>query len=136
MAEVTKVTERDYYEDIKVIAEGADRQDIVDFADKKIGQLIAKAEKAKARAAKAREKGDELRSAIFAVLTAEPQTIDEITAAVDFDEVTRGKVVPRLGQLAEQGAAVKEMIKVDGSSRKVVAYKLAPEIAEDEADAE
>ena len=124
MAE-TKVTKREYFERIIEIAEAAGATDIADFARKQIKQLEAKAEKAKERAAKTKAEGDALREAVQAVLTEDYQTIDAITEQVDFEDVTRAKVVARLTQLVKNNIAEKEMVKVEGASKKQTAYKLA-----------
>ena len=76
-----------------------------------------------------------MEQAVAAVLTAELQTVDEIVAQVEGEEVTRAKVVARLKKLTDAGVAVKDSVKVEKSKR--VAYRLADatdEVAE--ADAE
>lgn len=123
MAE-TKMTKKDWFEVIKGIVEASDNENAagaVEFIDKQMELLAAKAEKAKERAAKTKAEGDEMRAAVQAVLTEELQTIDEITAQVEGEEITKAKVTARLTQLVKAGLVEKETIK-DGS-RKVMAYR-------------
>ena len=83
-----------------------------------------KAEKAKARAAEKRAAGDELRGVIKSVLTDEFQTADAITSQIDGEDVTRAKVIARLGQLVKNGEAEKTDVKTD-DNRTVKAYRIA-----------
>lgn len=96
-------------------------EDIADYISTTINQLDAKAAKAKERAAKNKAEGDEAREAVAAVLTEKLQTADDITAMVDFPEVTKSKVVARLGQLVKAGVARKELVKAE-DGRKLMAY--------------
>ena len=126
MADV-KMTKRDWYEVIKGIVEASDvenQAEIVEFIDKQVALLDAKAEKAKERAAKTKAEGDELRAAVQAVLTDEYQLADAIVAQVEGEEITKSKVVARLTQLVAAEVAVKDTIKAE-DGRKLVAYKLA-----------
>lgn len=126
MAE-TKMTKKDWFEVIKGIVEASDNENAagaVEFIDKQMELLAAKAEKAKERAAKAKTEGDEMRAAVQAVLTEELQTIDEITAQVEGEEITKAKVTARLTQLVKAEVATKDTVKT-ADNRKVTAYKLA-----------
>lgn len=126
MAEV-KVTKKEYFEEIKVIVEGAEvenKEDLIAFIDKQLETLANRAEKAKERAAKNKAAGDELRAAVYAVITDEFQTADEITAQVEGEEITKAKIVARLTQLVNAESIVKEVVKTD-DGRKLTAYKLA-----------
>lgn len=137
MAEV-RITKRDYFEQLREIVEGAgvvNADELVAFIDKQVAQIDAKNAKAKERAAKVKAQGDGLRAEVEAVLTEDFQTIDAITAQVEGEDVTRNKVVARLTQLVDAGIAVKEAVKVEGASRKVMCYKVAGEATEVE-DAE
>lgn len=100
-------------------------EDVINYVDKTVEQLNAKAAKAKERAAEKRAEGDALRNAVQAVLTDAPQTIDDIAGQVEIEdvEVTKAKVTARLTQLIKAGIAVKEQAKV--GDRKVMTYKLA-----------
>ena len=126
MAE-TKMTKKDWFEVIKGIIEASDNENAagaVEFIDKQMELLAAKAEKAKERAAKTKAEGDEMRAAVQAVLTEELQTIDEITAQVEGEEITKAKVTARLTQLVKAEVATKDTVKTE-DGRKVTAYKLA-----------
>ena len=106
----------------KVVAITGD--DVINYVDKTVEQLNAKAAKAKEKAAEKKAEGDELRNAVQAVLTDAPQTIDDITAQIEIDnvEVTKSKVTARLTQLTKAGIASKEPAKV--GDRKIMTYKL------------
>lgn len=99
--------------------------DIRNYIETTIAQINDKAEKAKSRAREKKTAGDELRAAVEAVLTDEYQTIGDITAKVEGEDVTRSKVTARLTQLIRAGAAHKTKIKVDG--KELVAYAVGPE---------
>lgn len=110
------MTEREIYALIKETMN--DNEDVVAFCDKKVNALNRKAEKAKLKAAK----GDELSTAIKAVLTSDPMLIADIVAAVETEGATTGKVSYRLSKMASDGEIQKQKIKVD--KRELVAYSL------------
>ena len=103
-----------------------DAKDVQEFLKKQVEQIDAKAAKAKERAAKAKAEGDELTKAVEAVITAEFQTADAITEQVDFEDVTKSKVVARLTKLVAAEKIVKEQIKTE-DGRKVMAYRAKSE---------
>lgn len=98
-------------------------EEAIEFLDKQIDQLKAKAEKAKSRAEEKKLEGDALREVVYNALTNEPQTIDAITDIVteNCSDVTKAKVTARLTQLVKLGEATKEQVKIDG--RKIMVYK-------------
>lgn len=121
-----KITKAEKYEMIKEIianmeVEGKD--ELVAFLDKQIDGIVAKAEKAKARAAEKKENGDELRAVVEQVLTNEYQTIDAIVAQIEGEEITKAKVTARLTALVKAGIAEKDDVK-DDEGRKLKAYRL------------
>ena len=121
-----KVTKRDYYEMLKEIVLNANVEgasELVEFIDKQVGLIDAKAEKAKARNAEKKANGDELREVVQSVLTDEFQTIDAIVAQIEGEEVTKAKVTARLTSLVNNGIAEKADVK-DEEGRKLKAYKL------------
>lgn len=125
MAEV-KVTKKDWYAQIRAVVEASDneqKEGILGFIDHEVELLEAKAAKAAERAASKKADGDELRSAVQAVLTDELQTIDAIAAQINDEDVTKAKVTARLTQLVKAGVAAKDMVKTE-DGRKVTAYKL------------
>ena len=129
MAE-TKMTKAMWFEMIKAVVEVSDaeqREEMIEFIEKEQEMLANKAEKARERAAKAKETGDALRAEVKATLTGDFQTVEQIEAAIDatqYAELTRAKIVARLSALVRDGIAEKEQVKVEGSSRKVMAYRL------------
>ena len=122
---MTKITEREMYTMISELLEG--NEDVVAFCEKKIAALDKKAENAKAKAAEKKAAGDELRARVEEVLTDEWQTIAEVVAALDDEEVTASKVTYRLNALVDLGVAVKDETKIpsDGKTRVVKVFKLA-----------
>lgn len=121
-----KKTKKDWFEEIKEIINESDsdlKEQIVEFINKQIEALDAKAERAKERAEKQKIKGDELREIVRGVLTNDFQTIDEITAQIEVDGITKAKVTARLTQLVNAEIATKDIVKTT-DDRKVMAYKL------------
>lgn len=118
-----KMTKRDYYNMIK--AELANKAEIVAFCDKEIAALDNKAKKAKERAAKKADAGDELRDAVLNVLGDEFMTVKEICEALG-ENVSPNKVSYRANALVEANLAEKGevTIKEEGTrARKLVAFK-------------
>lgn len=122
-----KMTKTKWFEEIKEVvvmaAECEHQEEMIEFINKQIELLEAKAEKAKERAAKTKAEGDALRDAVEALLTGEFQSADEITAQLEGEDITKAKVVARLTQLVRAEIADKEQMK-DSSGRKVMFYKL------------
>lgn len=125
-----KMTKVMWFDEIKAVIENSEyenKEGALEFIDKQVELITSKAAKTKERAEKAKAKGDEMREAVKAVLTEEFQTIDAITAQVEGEEITKAKVTARLTQLVKAGVAEKDQIKEEGSSRKVMAYRLIEE---------
>lgn len=128
-----KLTKRSVYEALlKMVETGTleiTEDELKTFCENEIALLDKKAEKAKGRAATKRAEGDALTDAIRGALTGEFESIADIAARIEGDDVTVSKVSYRLTQLAKNGEAVKEQITIPGSegqkARKVMAYKLA-----------
>lgn len=137
-----KVTKEMVLMAIKVAAEnGANfgetvtAEDVVAYANKTIEQLHNKAVKAKEYGAKKRAEGDALYEAVVNAVDVDAKTIDEITADVEGEDVTRAKVIARLTKMVKEGKAYKAQVKVDG--KKVTVYATEPIDAEaPEEDAE
>ena len=129
MAEM-KITKAMWFEMIKGVVEASEAEEkagMIEFIEKEQEMLAGKAEKARERAAKAKATGDVLKAAIKAALTDEFQTVEEVEAAIDaeqFPELTRAKIVARLSALVRDGEAEKDQKKIEGSSRKVMAYRV------------
>lgn len=122
-----KITKRDNFNAIIEVLTDAGREDLAKVIEHEIELLDNKAAKAKATAAKKKVEGDALRDAVQAVLTDELQTIADVTAKVEGDEITAAKVQFRLNALVGAGIASKEQVVVGegDSKRKLMAYKLA-----------
>ena len=126
MADV-KVTKTEMFEGIKAtLTDNFDAeavQEYVEFLDKEIAAIKARAEKEKARRAAKKAEGDELKDAVAEAIGAEPITAQEIADALadEFPEVTKAKVTYRAGQLVKDGAIFKVQVKTE-DNRKVVAY--------------
>lgn len=135
MAETKKVTKKEWYAEIRKVVEAADvenKDGVLEFIDNQVKLLEAKAAKAQENAAKKKADGDNLREAVYNVLTTELQTIDQITeqVVIEGEDITRNKVTARLTQLVKANMAVKDTVKTD-DGRKVTAYKVAESATED-----
>ena len=122
-----KVTKKEYYVMLKEVVENAEvenKDELVEFINKQVKLLDDKAAKAKEKAAEKRAEGDELRATVEATLAEEYQTIADITAQIDDEEVSKAKVTARLTQLVKEGLAVKEEAKTE-DGKKVMVYKRA-----------
>ncbi len=101
---------------------------LIEFVQGEQAALARKAEKARETAAAKKTEIDELGEAVLAVLTAEPQTRDQIADQVDVAESTIAKVGARLTKLVAAGRAVKtEIASTSASGKKStkMAYALA-----------
>ena len=99
------------------------------FAENEIALLDKKAVKAKERAATKRAEGDELTAAVRAAMSTEEfESIADIAARIEGEDVTVAKVQYRLTQLVKAGEAEKEQITVPGGegqkARKIMAYRI------------
>lgn len=125
-----KITKREMFVEIKVLAEDAGREDIVAFCDKEIASLDAKALKAKERAAAKKAETDALKVLVADTLTDEFATIADITAKVAETnaEATVGKVTNRLTKLCAEEFAEKTELTIPGKdgakARKVKGFRI------------
>lgn len=128
-----KLTKKDKLTALIAILTGADTDvatdELVAYCENEIALLDKKAAKAKETAAKKKAESDELTDTVAGLLTDDLQSIADITAQIDDEDVTTHKVTYRLTQLVKSGVAVKDEITVPGKdgqkSRKIAAYKLA-----------
>ena len=121
-----KVTKTQKYEDMKAfLIDNGGAQEWIDLCDAEINAIANKAAKAKVRAAEKKAEGDELRGAILSVLTEDPQTPEAIVDQLvdDYSDITRAKVISRVGALINLGQAARVQVEVDG--HKATAYTLA-----------
>ena len=126
-----KMTEREI---LNAVIDGTIDPDIlVEYAEKRIGQLDKRNASAAKRAAAKRAAGDELMESVFGFVTDEPQTRGQIAATMVGKgfEVTDAKVGARLNKLVTLGRIQKansKFVDADGKRHTVVVY--ATEIAE------
>ena len=108
--------------------------DVVNYANLTLAQFEARKAKEKERRAEKKVEDDPLIEAVFAAVGEELETIADIAARVEGEDVTVGKVTFRLNALAEAGRIEKGEIKYPGKDgkrgRTVKGYKL-PEVAEE-----
>lgn len=131
--EKTKITNKSRYAAIINALTGAptdiETDELVDFCERQIASIERKSEKARERAAEQRKVSDELAERIASMLTEEPQTLGELTAAIGDEDITPSKVSSRCSKLLKEGRADKTEVTVPGvdggKSRKLVAYTCA-----------
>lgn len=127
MAETKKITKAEV---IAIIMEAmADNEDVVAYCENELTLLENKKVKARERQDKKRAEGDELQAAIYAVITNEPQTRDDILAAVvaatGDEELTVGKVQAKLNNLVSKACTVSKCEVKTEDGKKKAAYILA-----------
>lgn len=130
---MTKITKRTVYETLIKVAQGEDFTDFMtaeelkDFATNEIAQLDKKATKAKERAAEKKAEGDALRDTVESILTQDFQTVADVSAQIEGEDLTVGKIRNRLSELVRLGIAEKAVVSVDvdGKNCQRMAYKLA-----------
>lgn len=97
------------------------------WAEKNIDQIDRRNEKARERTAARKAEGDELTELVYEALTDEFETIADIAARVDAEDISVSKVQYRVGQLAKTGRAEKGNITIPGGegikARTLVAYR-------------
>ena len=128
-----KLTKRSVYEALlKMVETGTleiTEDELKTFCENAIALLDKKAEKAKERAATKRAEGDALTDAVRGALTGEFESIADIAARIEGDDVTVSKIAYRLGQLVKAGEAEKEQITIPGGegqkARKIMAYRIS-----------
>ena len=138
----TRITKRNIFEALLTYANGGTMSyidgdvsvdltlaDLAEFAENEIALLDKKAVKAKERAAAKRAEGDELIDAVRAAMSFEVfESIADIAARIEGDDVSAAKVQYRINQLVKAGEAVKEQATVSGGegqkARKLMTYKL------------
>lgn len=114
-----------------VAVEGMETEEVVAFFENEITNLDKRAERSRATAAKKREAGDVLMEAVKGALTDDFQTIADIAALIEGEEVTASKVTYRLNVLAKEGYAEKADVQIPATegvkARVVKAYRIAPQ---------
>lgn len=122
-----KITNKQKFEMIHDVLLDENMLDLAEFINEEIAKLDRKAAKAKETAAKKKEKPDELKDTVAALLTEDLQTTADILKALDDEEISAAKVTYRLTSLCKEGFARKEAVTVesDGKKKKAMAYALA-----------
>ncbi|MBO5908339.1 MAG: hypothetical protein J6Q67_00920 [Clostridia bacterium] len=131
-----KITKREIFESIITAMNGGDwayaPEVYVEFCEKEVAALDAKAAKAAEKAAEKRALGDALQDAVLAVLTDEFVDAGTIAANVgefDGEEVSAPKVQYRLRQLVASNKAEQTDMSIPASEGKkariVKGYRLA-----------
>ena len=114
-----------------VAVEGMETEEVVAFFENEITNLDKRAERSRATAAKKREAGDVLMEAVKGALTEDFQTIADIAALIEGEEITASKVTYRLNVLAKEGYAEKADVQIPATegvkARVVKAYRIAPQ---------
>lgn len=129
MENAVKKTKVMYFAELKDMVMEAEevtdelKDELVDFIDKQIEAIEKRKVAAAARAEKKKAEADALTDEIFALMTEDFMTADEIVDMLDDETITRNKVTARLAKLINAEKVVKETIKVDG--KRKMAYKLA-----------
>ena len=124
MKNIEKYTKSDKLTDIKAILTQVETADydvptLIEFVEGEIAALARKSEKAKAKAAEKKTERDELCEAVYAVLTAEPQTRDQVFEQIEGEDITVAKVGARLNKLVAAGDVTKtEVASVSASGKK------------------
>ena len=132
------MTKREVFEAIitatnagSVSVDGMTSEEVVAFFENEIGNLDKRAERSRATAAKKREAGDALTETVKGILTDDFQTIADVVAQIEGEDVTASKVTYRLNALVKEGYAEKADVQipgVDGAKARVVkAFKIAPQ---------
>ena len=129
-----KITKKDMYAGIKEVLEknfdAADVADYVEFIDKEVAAIDARAEKEKARRAAKKAEGDALGDAVKAAIEGaeEPITAEGIVEKVidEFPEATVAKVRYRASKLVKDEVVAKVEVKTE-DNRKIVAYTVDAE---------
>lgn len=139
--ETIKITNRNYFEAMVTLAtegqltfvnaEGEvveiTAEELKTWAEKNIAQLDKRNESARARTEKKRAEGDALTETVYEALTDEFETIADIAARIDAEDVSVAKVQYRVAQLAKTGRAEKGTVTIPGGegvkARTLVAYK-------------
>lgn len=104
---------------LAIIAEAmADNADVVAYCENELALLENKKIKARERQDKKRAEGDELQAVVASLLTDAPQTRDEITAQIEGEDITVGKVQAKLNNLVKFNQASKCDVKTEDGKKR------------------
>lgn len=124
--EKEKMTKKEYFNELKTIVENSnveDKNELIYFLQSQIESIENKAIKAKERAAAKKAEGDDLRELVKSTLTKDFQTVEDIVAKINREDITKAKVVARLTQLSNLKEIEKTDIKTEANKSKKV-YRL------------
>lgn len=118
-----KYTKADKYQDIETILGQIETEDfdiptLIEFVQGERAALARKAAKAKETAAAKKTEIDELGQLVLSLVTAEPQTRDQIAEQIEDEEVSVAKVGARLNKLVAQELVVKTEVAATSASGK------------------
>ena len=128
----TKMTKMERFQALKAIVENSTsemKDELIETLDNEIEILEKRKVAAKARAEQKKAESDALTDAIYACMTNDAQTVEDILENVDFEDVTRNKITARIGKLIKAGLVMKQTIKIDGNRK--MAYCKADAVAAD-----
>lgn len=125
MADVTKMTQRDYYNEIIALAKANERDDLVEFAEGRIAILNKK--KASSKMTKTQEENVAIKAILTEVVGtfAEGATVSEILKSDDrLVDFSNQKISALLRQLVDEGKVVKT------TDKKKSIFSIAEVVAE------
>ena len=128
----TKMTKMERFQALKTFVENSTsemKNEFIELIDGEIEAIERRKAAAKVRAEQKKAESDALTDAIYACMTDDAQTVEDILENVDFEDVTRNKITARIGKLIKAGLVMKQTIKVDGSRK--MAYCKADAVAAD-----
>lgn len=128
---MTKITETKKYEMIIAALTKTEMNEetvmLVEFCKAKIAAIAEKAEKAKARRAEKTKEADTIYDSVLEVLRGVEAgtyvSINSIIDAIDAEDLTPGKITPRLTSMIKEGLIEKKTITT-GDKRRVNGYAL------------
>lgn len=130
--EFENMTKAQKFEAIREILVGANADTaLIDAVDNELDLIAKKAENAKARQAKKKEEGDELRARVLECLNDDPKSAADVLDILGEEDLTVAMVRARLSQLVTYGQAAKDTAKGE-DGKKVVVYTLATETTDAE----
>lgn len=117
---ITKTQKYQMIEEIldQVQTDAYDIAMLIEFVKGEQDALARKAAKAKEKAAVKKAETDELGEAVFAKLTDEPMTRDQVADLFNDEEITPAKVGARLNKLVALGRVVKNEVAATSAAGK------------------
>lgn len=130
-----KIVKREMYSALLAMADGEtfkySMDDLRVFAQNEIDLLDKKAAKAKERAAAKKAEQDELGEIVKSLLTDEWQTLADLAAQIDGDDVSAAKVQARLKKMIDAGEVVKAQVEIPATETTKKSKKMAYALKQD-----